>query len=234
MRLPTWAWLALGVAIMEKQSNAGPPIVQAHLPQARKLKQRPSTARVVYHTTGRSLPRAVRASSGLESGLEVGTRAFDDAVVAWYHSSGMPYFGCYLVGTSGTIYELAPPGTWCQHAASLTTVEMASEPPTWWRERWPHLRHPTDLLNGSPHINVASLGIDLVPDPDLQLPDIHRPATIAAAIALGRSLAATYGLSLEAHHHLGHEDADPWSRSNARGPWDPGWRREAFLKELKG
>lgn len=226
MRIPWWAWLALGVAVMSGGSN----IIAAELPQARKLKRRSSTSRLVYHTTGRNLPRTILSRTGLEPG----TRAFDDAVVNWYRSTGQPYFGNYLVGTSGAVYELATPDTWCQHAASLTAEEVASAPPAWWKTRWPHLRHPTDLLNGSPHINATSLGIDLVPHPGLELPDIHLPATLTAAAALGRSLASTYGLTVGPHHHLGHEDVDPWSRSTPGKPWDPGWRRDAFLKELAG
>lgn len=228
MSTPWWAWLAIGVAVMESR----PPelgVVPAHLAAGRKLRQRPSTARIVYHTTGRNLPKAVRDRTNLEPG----SRAFDDAVVRWYQSSGMPYFGAYLVGTSGVIFELATPGTWCQHAASLTAEEVASTPPSWWRDRWPQLRHPTDLLQGSPHINVSSLGVDLVPHPDGQLPDLHTPATLAAAARLGRHLAAAYGLTLEARHHVGHEDVDPWSRSTNNRPWDPGWRREHFLKDLE-
>lgn len=212
-------------------SNGDSGIVQAHLPQARTLKPRKATRRIVYHTTGRNLPRRVLQRTG----LQVGTRAFDDAVVAWYVRSGLPYYGVYLVGTSGTVYELANPDLQSMHAASLTDGEVAGDPPAWWRARWPGVRHPTDLLNGSPHINPTSLGIDMVPDPNVaNLADIHRPATLEATAALGRRLAAIYGLDLAPRRHLGHEDADPWSRSTPKGGWDPGWDRNHFLKLLEG
>lgn len=208
-----------------------PPLVRARLPQANKLRPRQTTRRIVYHTTGRTLPRTIAERTGLAPG----TRAFDDAVVAWYRSSGQLYYGCYLVGTSGTIYELAARDAWCLHAASLTADEVKAAPPAWWSARWPNLRHPTDLLGGSPHINASSLGIDLVPDPHRQeLATIHRPATLTAAAALGRALAGTYNLSLTRAHHMGHEDLDPWSRSNPGQPWDPGWNYANFIKSLEG
>ena len=233
MNVPPWGWLALAAVAFLPQGGgeAMPPIVRARLPQAGGLRMRQATRRIVYHTTGRSLPRLVAERTRLEPG----TRAFDDAVVAWYRSSGQLYYGNYLVGTSGTIYELAAPDAWTLHAASLSTDEVQQAPPAWWRARWPNLRHPTDLLEGSPHINVSSLGIDLVPDPrHRELATIHQPATMAATVALGRALAGTYGLSLTRAHHLGHEDLDPWSRSNPGQPWDPGWRYDDFIKSLEG
>lgn len=205
-------------------------IEEAHLPQARKLKRREQTRRIIYHTTGRNLARLAA-----RSGHTPGMRAFDEAALAWYRSSGHPYFGCYLVGTSGVVFELAPPDTWCQHAASLTEQEATSPPPAWWARRWPGLGHPIGgLLQGSRHINATSLGVDLLPFPDAHLPDLHGQATLQAAAQLGRSLAGRYGLTTGPQHHLGHEDVDPWSRSNAAGPWDPGWRRADFLNMLNG
>lgn len=199
-------------------------ITEAHLPHTFKARAR--TRRVVYHTTGRNLARLIA-----NKGFTPGTRDFDDAVIQWYRTSNFAFFGCYLVGTSGACYELATPRAWTQHAASLPKDTQKQTPPQWWLERWPEYRHPTELLDNSRFINATSIGVDLVPMPDADLPHLHSQATMEAAAELGRHLAATYGLTLEPRHHLGHEDVDPWRRGK-ESPWDPGWVRADFMNLL--
>lgn len=202
-------------------------ITDAMLPQSLGLKRRPGgVAAIIYHTTGRGLAE-VAAKAGLP-----GTVAYDEAALAWYRRSGHPYYAHVLVGPSGLAYRLADDGAWCQHAASLTEDQAAGrvEPPAWWRERWPGRRPP---LVGR-YINVRTVAVDALPQPD----GTFSEAQLLACAQVGRQLAEAHSLTLERHHHLGHEDVDPWRRgitsSGVERPWDPGWDWHAFMARLMG
>lgn len=211
--------------------------VAATLPQVPRLPLRTRPVRgIVLHSTGR--PLAVRCAeyAGSTQPADV-----DAAAVAWYRSSGFSYFGGYLVGTSGTVYRLAPDEVRTQHAAELDSRYKSSawrswahvdgrwqqhgrDPAQvwdWWDARWPGLS-PPDLLGMRPN---DALGVDLLPTPAGRYTDDQ----VAQARRLVHHLCAAHGLRPARGVVVGHEDVDPCSRGTVRRggkivgiPWDPG------------
>lgn len=236
--VPWWAWL-IGLDMLAGTTRTGPDarIEPAILPQAGKLKRRPQTRAIIYHTTGSGLAK-VAARGG-----PAGSYEYELAALAWYRSSGQPFYGHYLVGPSGRIHQLADQGAWCQHSASLTDEQAAGRvrAPGWWYERWPGVSGPAALIGQ--HFNYQTLAIDCLP----ALGNGFKGFTevqLDACAWLGRYLAGQYEFpsiigsraGILRHIHLGHEDIDPWRRgitsSGQERPWDPGWDWPDFMRRL--
>lgn len=199
-------------------------VVLAHLPQNKQLPAREQAVlATLMHTTGRGLAK-VAARSGAP-----GTRAYDDAALAWYRASGWSYYGTYLVGSTGVVFELAPPALRCWHAAGLKKNYTSRRHHAWWRARWPHVADPTALVGRYP--NAVTIGIDLLPGLD----GGFSPAQLSAAAALVRRLHIKHDLPLKRRFILGHEDVDPVRRGKRNGGWDPGRRFDwaAFIRAVQ-
>lgn len=226
----------------------------AHLPQAANLHYRRQPPQLLaIHTTSTGLARVAGA------GAEPGTTRYDLAARDWYRRTGHPEYGAYLVGTTGEVYELAPPTKATWHVANLdaryrrddwrrfgspldtTAWEAHGRDPDlvydWWLERWPTAASPLDLA-GDPHVNAVSIGIDLLPATD----GTFAPSQLAAAAALVRQLCEQHAIPLERRRILGHEDLSPVTRGCVRRngviygvPWCPGRRFDwsTFMQELQ-
>lgn len=208
-------WLSAVILLSD-----GVDVIDATLPQASKLRRRPHTKAIIYHTTGGGLAK-VAAAQGAPLSV-----AYDEAAVNWYRRSGMKYFGHMLVTPRAAVYRLAPDDAWCIHSASLPQ-DGGPMPPKWWRRRWPGLQHPVQLLGR--HISVRTYAIDLLPMPGKKK---FTPAQLRKAAELGAEKGAMYGLQRTRQRHLGHEDVDPIRRGVPR-PWDPGFNWAQFMRHLK-
>ncbi|MEZ4472043.1 MAG: N-acetylmuramoyl-L-alanine amidase [bacterium] len=178
-------------------------VVQNHTPASTTWRARSSTAVVMYHTTGRNLTRLAMRAAKAAGAHPDDLGAIDRAAAAWYARGGAQYHCHYLVGLSGRVFELAPSDRVAYHTASLGEVELAKAVPSWWRKRWPAVRHPLDLPSGR-YPNNVSVSIDVLPDLEARYTD----AQLDAAAYLAQALSAQYRIPLDRAHHLGHSDAD--------------------------
>lgn len=173
------------------------------LPQNRELPKRARKPKgIVVHTTGRGL---------LEQAKKRGNGDLKKGALAWYAGTGMSYYGEFIIFHDGTVVRLAPEDKMTWHSADIP----ASSPenlPAWWRERWPGLTGPVDIL-GTEHINSNSIGIDLLPTADATF----TAAQLSALAAVVEKLRAKWGPL----RVVGHEDVDPVRRGTPK-PWDPG------------
>lgn len=189
-------------------------------------KTRSETRAVVYHSTSRGLPqRLVKAGH-----VDPMAPDFIEAAVERYQTIGAEHYANALVSPDGSYEWLAHPDLWVAHAA---TPHGKTNAPGWWRERWPDVDAPLDLidLTAREYINPKTVSIDVIPLPDTDAVR-YTPESLETAARLGRELARHYGLSLERRHHLAHSDLDPWNRGNARGGWDPGWDWADFMNRI--
>lgn len=191
---------------------------------------------IVIHTTGRTLTTRATEYASTDDPHKV-----DAAAVGWYRSSSFGYFGGYLVGLSGTIYQLAADDVRTQHAAELDGryrtaawrswahldgqwvqhMRPAAHVWDWWDARWGQ-SNPIDILGARPN---DALGIDLLPGLDGK----YTHEQTAQVRRLVHALCASHGLPASRALVVGHEDVDPCSRGTVRRngrilgiPWDPG------------
>lgn len=98
--------------------------------------------------------------------------------------------------------------------------------PLWWRERWPELKGPGDLLDGqlwsAGSANKLTVGIEVSPPFDHP----RGPWTSAGWTSLTwlvQYLAGDLGIIIDPFHVFTHSDAHPRNRTTDGGrPWDPG------------
>jgi hypothetical protein len=219
----------IGVAMLGRKEDeivlpSGAGVLRGSLSRKKRIE----TRAVVYHSTSRGLPqRLVRA--GHTDPMDPG---FIEAAVERYQTIGAEFYANALIAPDGSYEWLAHPDLWVAHAV---TPHGKANPPGWWRERWPDVDAPLDLidLTAREYINPKTVSIDVIPLPDADALR-YTAQSLDTAARIGRELAARYGLSLERRHHLAHSDLDPWARGDARGGWDPGWDWADFMQRLNG
>ena len=227
--------IGAGLAAMNAQSAAprfAEPEGAGELPKAGERRIRRQTRKIVYHSTSRSFTKRVMSNYGVDP-LDPG---FLDSAIERYLFTSADAFANAIVVPSGAHAWLGHPDRAVWHSATPEDrYASRSEPPAWWHRRWPGVQHPADLIGWrrGEYINNMTVSIDVVPMPDSG-PIRYTPASLNAAAALGRWLAAEYGLSLSRADHLAHSDLDPWNRGNAAGGWDPGWDWRDFMQRLSG
>jgi N-acetyl-anhydromuramyl-L-alanine amidase AmpD len=96
-----------------------------------------------------------------------------------------------------------------------------------WRDTWPRLQSPLELVTGqSP--NRVSIGCELQ-QPEHPGPGIFTPEQYRSLAALLVDVHDRHSVPLDRQHVLGHSDCSPMRRSKPEGGWDPGvafdWER---------
>lgn len=192
---------------------------------ARKLPPRSGPPRaIVVHTTG-------------DTDL--------DKILRWYRSAEglQPH---YVIAVDGTIYRIAGEDLIAWHAKidaaearlyqrgytewSCWTWPLSASAPVHvghefsgyrtWRDSWPGLQSPLELVTGE-HPNSVSVGIELQ-QPVKPGPGIFAGAQYEALAALLVDVGDRNRIPLDRQHVLGHSDCSPMRRSTAAGGWDPG------------
>jgi len=95
--------------------------------------------------------------------------------------------------------------------------------PAWWRQAWPQLSSPLDLLPpGADSPNYAAVAIEFI---------LHDNcynltwAQYASGFMLIADICKRHKIPWGPERVFGHEDVDPWGRGDAVGGWDPGVHR---------
>lgn len=227
----------------------GDPVSMARriLPGAAKLRRRsmPPTG-IVIHTTGRGLSGKACQIAGPDADAS----DIDDAAIAHYENGSLPFFGHWLIGWGGAIYQLADDSLRAHHSGALglhyddrgwmdiakpLVAKGASTPRRhgrpghvvydWWLSRWGEIySSPLQMVSGR-EPNATTIGVDLLP----RLDGTYVPEQVAALRWLIRKLCEDHGIPRDRRHILGHEDVDPCARGTILRkdriigiPWDPG------------
>lgn len=196
---------------------------------------------VVMHTTGSGI---------IGKALKANADPLDYA--AEYYARPQSYASHYLIGYDGTIVGTVPENLVAYHAGVskgrrklyakgldhwrrfvakgrdlVDTGKVLSRYDDW-RDRWPELASPLELIDG-PSSNGVTIGVDLL----APLPGEKHPTTqIMWARALVIDLVDRYKLGtvtgsttdeleIPKRAILRHADVDPLTRSSKRGGWDP-------------
>ena len=88
-----------------------------------------------------------------------------------------------------------------------------------WRQRWPDLTGPHQLVRPG-GVNAQSVGVDLLAPPP---GETHREPQIAATGRLVADVLGRHALVASRETVLRHADVDPLTRTSAAGGWDPPW-----------
>lgn len=224
--------LMVGIGVATGRRKGAPALVVPQdagaLPYAATRTKRSATRAVVYHTTSRTFTGRIVAQ-----GHDPMSPGFLEAAVERYRYTGAEDFANALVAPDGSYEWLAHPDLSVRHA--VTPDGTDGPPPSWWRDRWPELDNPAELLalGRGRYINRETVAIDVIPLPDAGAVQFSE-ASLDTAARLGRELAARYDLTLERRHHLAHSDLDPWGRGTSAGGWDPGWDWTDFMARVNG
>lgn len=151
-----------------------------------------------------------------------------------------PHF--VICGETGHVVQMVPMGFAAWHTGSRGAWRYKRKAlqhlPKWWRERWPELKGPADLLDGrlwrGGSANELCVGVEVTPPFDHP----RGPWTPAAWTSLAwllQYLAGEHGFPFDPYHVFTHSDAHPRQRTTDSGrPWDPGtnqWSgRDAVLQ----
>lgn len=195
--------------------------------------------KTVDHTSNKSM--AARAGAASKIVIHNTGDTSETDVLAYYlkKNSSCPH---YVISHDGTVHKIVPDDRVAWHVAYSDAVSSVykrglSEWIKWrktsagiertapdgfydhWTRRWPSLEDPRSLLGMRP--NYASIGVELLA---LKKPTarVFTDQQYDALIELLRDVSVRNSISLSKKTLIGHSDADPISRSNSKGSWDPG------------
>ena len=194
---------------------------------------------IIDHTKARTTPARYKDPFQI---IIHNTGDTDAAKIIKYYTTPKSLCPHYVVDPSGTIHRIVPETNVAWHIAYNDAVaalydkgvnvwkrwrkrngaleETASD--TYydsWFARWPNVSDPRSIAGPKP--NYSSVGIELVA---LRKPT-ERVFTDEQYIALQELIAAisvSCRIPIARQSVFGHSDADPISRFNNRGSWDPG------------
>lgn len=210
------------------KSPHGPVLTEAARGYAEQLyKYRDTPSGIIIHTTGsgpwrRWYNAQQRYSSPHDAARFVYRRI----------SKNSPHF--VVCGETGNVAQLVPLEFAAWHTAGAGMGWRYSRRafqnlPEWWRERWPELRGPGDLLDGrlwrQGTANRLTIGIEVSPPFDHPRGSWTRKAW-RSLTWLVQYLAGDVGFPVDPFHVFSHSDANPRTRTTANGrPWDPGYNQ---------
>lgn len=181
-------------------------------------------AGIVIHTTGSG---PWRRWKGGGAGFET---PFDASI--YVYTKLTDYSGHLLVcGETGKVAQLAPFDVCASHVGSEGGYKYKwpawprlNRDTKWWRERWPELRSPKELMGGrawAPSPNAVTVGIEV--SPPLAGPrEPWSDACWESLSWLSVHLSKLFDIPMSGYYFVGHSDIHPMSRSSSKGPWDPG------------
>lgn len=175
---------------------------------------------IILHTTGYGvgLQRINKRHKDKEDRLE---RIGED--YAHRMATILKYKGHYLIDHTGKIWQFIALNEIAWHTGSSKRKLLKNEEPfTWWRQRWPKLKKPTDLKPWKTYPNATTVGIDLLAHGNGGITDGYTDEQYESLAYLLDDLCERLSIPVERENILGHEDVDPISRGSAKGGWDPG------------
>jgi N-acetyl-anhydromuramyl-L-alanine amidase AmpD len=201
-------------------------------PTARKLPPRsgPIKASIVHTTGDTDLDKILRwyeSADGLQPHYMIATdatirRFVMEDHIAWHAKIDPAEARLYQRG-----YGEWSCWTWPLSAGAPVHVGQEFSGYRMWRDRWPGLQSPLELVTAD-HPNSVSVGIELQ-QPVKPGPGIFTPGQYQALAELLVDIHGRTGVPLDRQHVLGHSDCSPMRRSTAAGGWDPGvtfdWNR---------
>lgn len=167
-----------------------------------------------------------------------------DEAYAHRLATTLKYKGHFFIGRAGGLWHLAPLRFRTYHSSSSyqnhydqrgwhrrkkvwKRGRAVKVDVSFWKGRYPDLSSPLELPGfkkgpgGKRNINYHSWAFDLLaprPKQDYTQAQYQRAAQLIWYVH------TTYNIPLDRHHVVGHEDINPFDRSNRFGPWDPGPR----------
>ena len=177
---------------------------------------------VVVHTTGAGPWTRAKAH---------GTSPYKEAIRTYSKRSVYsPHF--VICGERGLITQMDSVAKQCWHVGPKGSWRYslpgwaAGKGFDWWRLRFPDLKSPRGLLNGSlwrdGSANALTIGIEIAPP--LEGPRAAwKPACWESLDRMVHWLGQVHSFPVDRYHVFTHSDAHPLARSTKKGsPWDPG------------
>lgn len=194
---------------------------------------------IIDHTKSRTTPARLKDPYQI---VVHNTGATDAEKIIKYYTSPKSLCPHYVIEHTGTIHKIVPESNVAWHVAYNSAVAALYDKgiDVWkrwrkrsgileetakdgyydtWFARWPNIKDPRMIIGPKP--NYSSVGIELVAlkEPTLRVFTDEQYLALQELIV---AISVSSRIPLSKQSVFGHSDADPISRFNNHGSWDPG------------